>query len=58
LLVKTNQGENMLTNRITRTKRKTIITLRDKNLSHQAIAEHIGCHRNTVGRILREEGMT
>lgn len=47
----------MLTNRITRTKRQIIINLRDKNLSHQAIAQRVGCHRNTVGRILREEGM-
>lgn len=45
----------MLTNRITRTKREKIISLRDKNLSHPAIAELVGCHRNTVGKVLRQE---
>jgi len=47
----------MLTNRITRTKRIKIIALRDANLSHIAIAERIGCHRNTVGKILKQEGV-
>ena len=48
----------MLTNRITRTKKERIIELRDKNLSHAAIAKDVGCHRNTVGKILRKEGMS
>lgn len=47
----------MLTNRITRTKREKIIILRDENLSHIAIAEQVGCHRNTVGKVLRKAGM-
>ncbi|WP_369832188.1 helix-turn-helix domain-containing protein [Moritella sp. Urea-trap-13] len=47
----------MLTNRITRTKRKKIIELRDENLAHTAIAEQVGCHRNTVGKVLRQEGV-
>lgn len=47
----------MLTNRITRTKRKEIIALRDKNLTHTAIAEQVGCHRNTIGKVLRQEGV-
>ncbi|MEZ8196245.1 helix-turn-helix domain-containing protein [Vibrio cortegadensis] len=47
----------MLTNRITRTKRAEIIKLRDKSWTHQAIADHLGCHRNTVGRVLRKEGL-
>ena len=50
-----NFGANMLTNRITRTKREKIISLRDRNLSHPAIAELVGCHRNTVGKVLRQE---
>ncbi|MEZ9595727.1 helix-turn-helix domain-containing protein [Shewanella sp. 10N.261.52.F9] len=48
----------MQTNRITRTKREKIIALRDANLTHSAIANQIGCHRNTVGKILRQEKMT
>ncbi|MFA0117073.1 helix-turn-helix domain-containing protein [Vibrio breoganii] len=47
----------MLTNRITRIKKAEIIKLRDKNLSHEAIASQVGCHRNTVGRILRAANM-
>ncbi|WP_198437865.1 helix-turn-helix domain-containing protein [Moritella sp. F3] len=47
----------MLTNRVTRTKREKIITLRDENLSHAAIAERVGCHRNTVGKVLRQTGL-
>ncbi|WP_367318005.1 helix-turn-helix domain-containing protein [Pseudoalteromonas sp. KG3] len=47
----------MQTNRITRTKRKVIIDLRDKNLSHTAIADKVGCHRNTVSRVLKQEGI-
>ncbi len=47
----------MLTNRITRTKRIKIIALRDENLTHSAIAEQVGCHRNTVGKVLREDGV-
>ncbi|MDN3696395.1 helix-turn-helix domain-containing protein [Vibrio cortegadensis] len=47
----------MLTNRITRTKRARIIELRDLNWTHQAIASSLGCHRNTVGRVLRTEGL-
>ena len=47
----------MLTNRITRTKRRLIIELRDENLTHKAIAEKVGCHRNTIGRVLREAGI-
>ncbi|RKF14487.1 hypothetical protein DBZ36_17705 [Alginatibacterium sediminis] len=47
----------MLTNRITRTKREKIITLRDENLSHASIAERVGCHRNTVGKVLRSAGV-
>ncbi|MFA0349107.1 helix-turn-helix domain-containing protein [Vibrio sp. 10N.222.55.C6] len=47
----------MLTNRITRTKREKIIRLRDANLTHNAIAERVGCHRNTVGKVLRLAGL-
>lgn len=47
----------MLTNRITRTKREKIIVLRDEGLSHITIAERVGCHRNTVGKVLRQEGL-
>jgi IS30 family transposase len=47
----------MLTNRITRVKRIKIIELRDANLSHLAIAEQVGCHRNTVGKVLKQEGV-
>ena len=47
----------MLTNRITRNKREKIITLRDANLTHNAIAERVGCHRNTVGKVLRQAGL-
>lgn len=47
----------MQTNRITRTKRALIIELRDENLTHVSIAERVGCHRNTVGKVLRQEGI-
>lgn len=47
----------MQTNRITRTRRAQIIALRDENLTHLAIAVRVGCHRNTVGRVLRQERM-
>lgn len=47
----------MLTNRITRSKREKIITLRDANLTHNAIAERVGCHRNTVGKVLKQAGL-
>lgn len=47
----------MLTNRITRSKREKIIRLRDANLTHNAIAERVGCHRNTVGKVLRQAGL-
>ncbi len=47
----------MRTNRITRTKREKIIALRDANLTHIAIAIQVGCHRNTVGKILSQEGL-
>lgn len=47
----------MKTNRITRTKRQLIIALRDQDFTHAEIARQIGCHRNTVGKILRMEGM-
>ncbi|MCD9546274.1 hypothetical protein GLP24_15635 [Photobacterium carnosum] len=47
----------MRTNRITRTKREKIITLRDAELTHLAIAIEVGCHRNTVGKVLRQEGL-
>jgi IS30 family transposase len=47
----------MQTNRITRTKREKIIILRDECLSHAAIAERVGCHRNTVGKVLRQENI-
>ncbi|WP_133152939.1 helix-turn-helix domain-containing protein [Vibrio breoganii] len=48
----------MLTNRITRIKKALIIEFRDQNLTHSAIAERVGCHRNTVGRVLRSQGIT
>jgi len=47
----------MITNRITRTKRKEIIKLRDKNYTHLAIAKEIGCHTNTVSKVLKKEGV-
>lgn len=47
----------MLTNRITRSKREKIIRLRDANLTHNTIAERVGCHRNTVGKVLRQAGL-
>lgn len=47
----------MQTNRITRIKREKIIALRDENLTHLAIAIEVGCHRNTVGKMLKEENM-
>lgn len=47
----------MFTNRITRQKRLQIIALRHKNYTHQHIAEKVGCHRNTVGKILKQEGL-
>ena len=47
----------MRTNRITRTKREKIIALRDEELTHLAIALEVGCHRNTVGKVLRQENM-
>lgn len=47
----------MQTNRITRTKREKIIALRDENLTHAAIAIKVNCHRNTVGKILKQEGI-
>jgi IS30 family transposase len=47
----------MYTNRITRTKRKEIIKLRDKNYTHRAIAQQIGCHSNTVSKVLKNEGV-
>ena len=47
----------MQTNRITRIKRKEIIALRDKNLTHALIAEKVNCHRNTVGKVLKQEGL-
>lgn len=47
----------MLTNRITRSKREKIIKLRDANLTHNAIAARVGCHRNTVGKVLRQAGL-
>ncbi|MFV8383085.1 hypothetical protein ACNO5E_03170, partial [Vibrio parahaemolyticus] len=49
--------DTMLTNRITRTKKALIIELRDKNLSHASIALQVGCHRNTVGKVLRQAGV-
>lgn len=48
----------MQTNRITRKRKALIIKLRDEGLTHQSIAEQVGCHRNTVGSILRREGMS
>lgn len=48
---------NMLTNRITRTKREKIIRLKDANLTHQAIAAKVGCLRNTVSKVLKSEGL-
>jgi len=47
----------MLTNRITRTKRKEIIKLRDMNYTHLAIAKEIGCHTNTISKVLKQEGI-
>lgn len=47
----------MQTNRITRTRKEKIIALRDANLTHAAIALQVGCHRNTVGKVLRAERM-
>lgn len=47
----------MITNRITRIKRSKIIELRDANLTHSEIAIQVGCHRNTVGKVLRQEGI-
>lgn len=47
----------MLTNRITRIKRVQIVALRDENKTHMAIAERVGCHRNTVGKVLKQEGV-
>ncbi|KGJ93332.1 helix-turn-helix domain-containing protein [Colwellia psychrerythraea] len=47
----------MFTKRITRQKRQQIISLRDKNYAHKYIAEKVGCHRNTVGKILKQEGL-
>ena len=34
--------------------RSTIYYLKQKGWSNLAIAEAVGCHQNTVGRILRE----
>ena len=47
----------MKTNRITRVKKAQIIALRDEGYSHVTIAERVGCHRNTVGKVLRAEHM-
>lgn len=47
----------MKTNRITRHKKIQIIELRDEGYTHQYIAEQVGCHRNTVGSVLRNEGI-
>jgi IS30 family transposase len=47
----------MQTSRITRTKREKIIALRDENLTHTSIAEQVNCHRNTVSKILKQEGL-
>jgi len=47
----------MQTNRITRTKRKEIIRLRDENHTHKAIAIAVGCHTNTVSKVLKKEGV-
>ena len=47
----------MFTKIITRQKRQKIIELRDKNYTHQYIAEQVGCHRNTIGKILKKEGI-
>jgi IS30 family transposase len=38
--------------------RSTIYSLKQKGWSNLAIAEVIGCHRDTVGRILREPVIT
>ena len=48
----------MKTNRITRRKKAQIIMLRDEGLTHQTIADKVGCHRNTVGSVLRREGVS
>jgi IS30 family transposase len=47
----------MYTNRITRAKRKEIIKLRDRNYTHRAIATEVGCHSNTVSKVLKKEGV-
>ena len=47
----------MRTNRSTRTKREKIIAVRDEGLTHSSIAEQVSCHRNTVGKILKQEGL-
>ncbi|WP_414716589.1 MULTISPECIES: helix-turn-helix domain-containing protein [Thalassolituus] len=44
----------MKTNRITRVRKAQIIALRDEGYTHQYIAEKVGCHRNTVGTVLRD----
>lgn len=43
----------MKTNRITRIKKARIINLRDEGYTHQYIAERLGCHRNTVSKVLK-----
>lgn len=47
----------MKTNRITSRKKALIIELRDQGYTQQSIAEQVGCHRNTVGSVLRSEGI-
>lgn len=48
----------MKTNRITRRRKAQIIELRDEGFTHHYIAAKVGCHRNTVGSVLRREGMS
>lgn len=47
----------MQTNRITRVRREKIIALRDDNLTQASIAEQVNCHRNTVSKVLKQEGL-
>jgi len=43
----------MYTNRLMPSKKCDILRLRNEGYTQQAIADLVGCHRNTVGRFLR-----
>ena len=47
----------MYTNRLTQAKKLMILQLSEEGFTQAWIASEVGCHRNTVGRFLRRNGI-